>query len=229
MKYGLLFSFLAIAIAGVSLRTGSWSWLLLYPAFSFGLVGASYLLSKPEIFGKQPEGSRSTLALLLLLPYLAYVALVWCVVRLVSRESKADALTDDLILSRRLLANELPSEVASVVDLTCEFTEPIAKWRGVSYLCFPMLDGSGASPEQLRTLAAKIIELPSPVLIHCAQGHGRTGLVAAAVLLDSGKAQTAEEAIEMIQSVRPGVELNRMQRSLLEEVDCKLQNEHCKV
>ncbi|TWU62021.1 tyrosine-protein phosphatase [Crateriforma conspicua] len=219
MKYGLLFSFLAIAIAGVAVRTGSWSWLLLHPAFSFGLVGASYLLSKPEIFGKQPDGSRSTLALLLLLPYLAYVAIVWYVVRLVSRESKADALTDDLILSRRLLAKELPSEVASVVDLTCEFTEPIAKRPGVSYLCFPMLDGLGASSERLRTLAAEIIELPSPVLIHCAQGHGRTGLVAAAVLLVSGKARTAEEAIAMIQSVRPGVELNRMQRSLLEQIE----------
>lgn len=219
MKYGLLLSFLAIAIAGVAVRTGSWSWMLLYPAFSFGMVGASYLLSKPEIFGKQPDGSRSTLALLLLLPYLAYVAIVWHVVRLVSRESKADALTDELMLSRRLLANELPSEVASVVDLTCEFTEPITEWPGVSYICFPMLDGSGASPTQLRTLAAEIIELPSPVLIHCAQGHGRTGLVAAAVLLVSGKAQTAEEAIAMIQSVRPGVELNRMQRSLLEQIE----------
>ena len=196
-----------------------WLWILLYPAFSFGLVEASYLLSKPEIFGKQPEGSRSTLALLLLLPYLAYVAIVWHVVRLVSRESKADALKDDLILSRRLLANELSGEVASVVDLTCEFTEPIAKWPDVAYLCFSMLDGSGASPEQLRTIAVNIIELPSPVLIHCVQRHGRTGLVAAAVWLASGKAQTAEEAIAMIQSVRPGVELNRMQRSLLEQIE----------
>ena len=105
------------------------------------------------------------------------------------------------------------------LDLTCEFTESIAKWPSVSYLGFPMLDGSGATAEQLRTLAAEITKMPSPVLIHCAQGHGRTGLVAAAVLLASGKAQTAEEAIAMIQSVRPGVELNRMQRSLLEKIE----------
>ncbi|QDV86042.1 hypothetical protein TBK1r_50590 [Stieleria magnilauensis] len=59
MKYSLLFSLLAVAIAGFAIRTGSWSWILLYPAFSFGMVGASYLLSMPGIFGKQPNGSRS--------------------------------------------------------------------------------------------------------------------------------------------------------------------------
>ncbi|MEM9365627.1 MAG: hypothetical protein AAGD07_06485 [Planctomycetota bacterium] len=89
----------------------------------------------------------------------------------------------------------------------------------MSYLCFPMVDGSGASPDKLRTLAAEIIELPSLVSIQCAQGHRRTGLVAAAGFLLSGKAQTDEEAIAMIQSVRSEVELNRMQRSLLEQIE----------
>jgi protein-tyrosine phosphatase len=55
-------------------------------------------------------------------------------------------------------------------------------------------------------------------LIHCAQGHGRTGLVASAVLLVSGKAQTAADAIAMVQSVRPGVDLNREQRFVLERL-----------
>ncbi|MEZ6090301.1 MAG: phosphatase [Pirellulaceae bacterium] len=216
MKYGLLFSFLAIAIAGVAVRTGSWSWLLLYPAISFGIVGASYLLSRPEIFGKHRDGSRSALASVLLLPYLVYVAIVWNVVRLVSRESKAVALTDDLILSRRLLANELPSKVASVVDLTCEFTEPIAKWPGVSYLCFPMLDGSGASPEQLRTLAAKIIELPSPVLIHCAQGLGRTRPEYCRRLASVWKSGNGRGGNRNDSSPFSWGRLNRIQRSLLE-------------
>ncbi|MEZ6101087.1 MAG: tyrosine-protein phosphatase [Pirellulaceae bacterium] len=172
----------------------------------------------PVYFGKQADGSRSKVAVLLLWPYLTYVAIVWHVVRLFSRESPTDTLTDKLILSRRLLARELPEDIASVVDLTCEFTEPIAQWPNVSYVCFPMLDGLGASPEQLRCLATKILNLPSPVLVHCAQGHGRTGLVAATVMLVSRKARTAEEAIVMIQSVRPGVELNRAQRSLLEKI-----------
>lgn len=81
-----------------------------------------------------------------------------------------------------------------------------------------MLDGSGVTAGELRGLAAEIDDMPKPVLIHCAQGHGRTGLVAAAVLLVSGEAKTAVDAIAMVKSVRPGVELNREQMSVLEKL-----------
>ena len=60
--------------------------------------------------------------------------------------------------------------------------------------------------------------MPKPVLIHCAQGHGRTGLVTAAVLIAFGGIQTAGDAIAMIQAVRPGVELNKAQRLILEQI-----------
>ncbi|WP_236696550.1 dual specificity protein phosphatase family protein [Rhodopirellula islandica] len=81
-----------------------------------------------------------------------------------------------------------------------------------------MLDGTGATAKELRELANEIQQMPKPVLIHCAQGHGRTGLVASAVLLVSGAAQTASDAIAMVQAVRPGIELNATQRSILEQV-----------
>ncbi|WP_261344144.1 protein-tyrosine phosphatase family protein [Stieleria neptunia] len=42
--------------------------------------------------------------------------------------------------------------------------------------------------------------------------------MAAAVLIVSGKAQTAADAIAMIQAVRPGVELNKAQRLILEQI-----------
>jgi len=60
--------------------------------------------------------------------------------------------------------------------------------------------------------------MPKPVLIHCALGHGRTGMVTAAVLVASGEAQTAADAIAMIQTVRPGVKLNKAQRLTLEQI-----------
>jgi hypothetical protein len=170
------------------------------------------------VFGKQFDGGRSRLGTLLVLPYALYVAAVWHLVRLLSREPKFNWLGEDLVLSRRLLGHELPENIASVVDLTCEFTEPNDRWKMQSYTCYPMLDGSGATPGELREIAVKINEMPKPVLIHCAQGHGRTGLVASAVLLVSGKAQTAADAIAMVQSVRPGVDLNREQRFVLERL-----------
>ena len=148
-----------------------------------------------------------------------YVSAVWHVVRLLSREPKTNMINDDIVLSRRLLGHELPEGIASVVDLTCQFTEPKDRWRLQSYLCHPMLDGTGSTSGEIRELADEIIKMPGPVLIHCAQGHGRTGLVAAAVLVVSGKASTAAEAIAMVQAVRPGVKLNIAQRLILEQIE----------
>ena len=218
MKYGFLFLLLAIAIGVTAFRGGPWAWLLFYPAFSFGVVAAAYLFSAPGVFGKRFDGRRSRLGTLLVLPYVLYVSAVWHVVRLLSREPKSNALNDELVLLRRLLEHELPEGIASVVDLTCEFTEPKDRWSLQSYLCHPMLDGTGSTSNEIRELADEIIKMPKPVLIHCAQGHGRTGLVAAAVLIVSGEAQTATDAIAMIQAVRPGVELNKAQRLILEQI-----------
>jgi len=218
MKYAFLFSILAVAIGMVAARHGPWTWPFFYPAISFGGVAAAYYFGTPALFGKQLDGRRSILGTLLLGPYMAFLAVVWHVMRRVSRESVTNALGDDLVLSRRLLGHELPEQVASVVDLTCEFTEPNTNWSIQSYLCYPMLDGSGPSSNEIRELATEILKMPKPVLIHCAQGHGRTGLVAAAVLLVSGEAETAGDAIAMVQAVRPGVELNSRQRAILEGV-----------
>ncbi|MGB7327629.1 MAG: tyrosine-protein phosphatase [Rubripirellula sp.] len=218
MKFGFLFMLLAIAIGVAGFRGGPWAWLLFYPAFSFGVVAAAYLFSAPGVFGKRFDGHRSRLGTLLVVPYVLYVSAVWHVVRWFSREPTTSVLNDDIVLSRRLLRHELPEGIASVVDLTCEFTEPKERLGLQSYLCYPMLDGTGSTADEIRELADEIIKMPKPVLIHCVQGHGRTGLVAAAVLIVSGEAQNAADAVAMIQAVRPGVELNKAQRMILEEI-----------
>lgn len=218
MKYGFLFLLLALAMSVAVVRGGPWAWLLFYPAVSFGVVAAAYLFSAPAVFGKRIDGQRSILGTLLVLPYVLYVGAVWHLIRVLSREPKLHWLSDDLAISRRLLHHELPEQIASVVDLTCEFTEPTHRWNLRSYTCYPMLDGSAVTVDELRGLAIEINDMPKPVLIHCAQGHGRTGMVAAAVLLVSRQAGTAAEAIAMVKSARPGVELNREQRSVLEKL-----------
>jgi len=60
-----------------------------------------------------------------------------------------------------------------------------------------------------------------PVYIHCAQGHGRTGTVAAAVLVEKGLAATPEGAIEMIEMLtraRPKLTLARNQHEFLRQI-----------
>ena len=200
-----------------ALQGGGWFSVLLYPALSFAIVAIGYLGAGPRVFGKRSNGKRSWFATLLLLPYLLFTLSAWHLVRIVSRERAVDQVTDDLLLSRRLLAEEVPSAVNSIVDLTCEFSEDTSV--SANYLCFPMLDASCPSAEELSKLAMKILDMPKPVLIHCAQGHGRTGLVAAAVLLASNQATTADEAIAMLQAVRPGIQLNAQQRKTLDKLN----------
>lgn len=219
MKYGICFTFLAVALLVKAIQGGVGYIALIYPAVTFAIVAIGYFGVGPRIFGKNLNGKRKWLSILMLLPYMLLTLMTWHLMRLVSRESATDQLSPDFILSRRLLSSEMPKSVKSVVDLTCELSEPRNNWQMERYLCFPILDASSPTPSELKALAIEILELPKPVLIHCAQGHGRTGLVAAAVLIVSGRATNATDAISMVQSARPGIELNRSQRSALESIN----------
>lgn len=212
VKYGIYFLLLAALMLSITIQFGGWYWIMIYPALSFAIVSIGYMGIGPRVFGKRPDGKRILVATFFLLPYLLFTLATWHLVRLVSREPAVNQVDADLYLSRRLLRRELPETVTSVVDLTCEFTAPTYECR---YFCFPVLDSSCPSAEELKDLAKRILELPKPVLIHCAQGHGRTGLVASAVLFESGKANSPEAALALVQAVRPGVELNAIQKQAL--------------
>lgn len=151
----------------------------------------------------------------ILLPYLLYLWGVWHIIRLLSREPAHNTLVDGVLIGRRLLAAELPAGTQTVVDLTSEFPEPSALRSVSNYVAAPMLDASVLPPESLADLASQIATAETPLYIHCAQGHGRTGLVAALFLLAHGDADTPDTAIEMIQSSRPLVGLNGVQRASL--------------
>jgi protein-tyrosine phosphatase len=102
-----------------------------------------------------------------------------------------------------------------VIDLTSEFSEPRAVRTGCAYLCLPTLDNAAPDPEVFREAVQKAAVWESPVYLHCALGHGRSALVAAAVLRKRGLADSPEEAFAQVQQARPGVRLNRGQWAFL--------------
>lgn len=59
MKYGVLFSSLALLLALYAFTYFGWLLLLLWPALSFGVVGLAYLTLGHRVFGKRPDGSMS--------------------------------------------------------------------------------------------------------------------------------------------------------------------------
>ena len=92
-----------------------------------------------------------------------------------------------------------------VIDLTAEF--PGRKKSGSHYLCLPNLDGvrlvNVDIPEQL--------DRNSRVLVHCAQGHGRSATYASQLYASLFPEVSAEEAYRIILSHRPGAGVSRDQ------------------
>ena len=57
---------------------------------------------------------------------------------------------------------------------------------------------------------------PGKTFVHCAQGYGRTGVFALAVLLKSGAVRTVSDGLGMLRGARPGITLNCVQRECVE-------------
>ncbi|MCZ6691571.1 MAG: tyrosine-protein phosphatase [Planctomycetota bacterium] len=216
MKYGFLFTFLGGLCGFYAARSPWLGWLLAWAGLSFTLVGLGYLSFGARVYGKRRDGTMAGVSRLALLPYLLFLTVIWRMARLVQREPPYHDLCDGVSIGRRLLAAEFPVKFTSVIDLTCEFPEPGRIREMEGYRCFPILDASAPADADLRDLLAELAEIEGALYIHCAEGHGRTGLVAASLLLERGLATGVEEAIRMVQERRPKVRLNREQTDALE-------------
>ncbi|MHC4876997.1 MAG: phosphatase domain-containing protein [Planctomycetota bacterium] len=217
MKYGLAFSLVAATLSYYAVRDGSWAFLLLWPALSSALVAVAYFVRLPAIFGKRRDGSMRPVNVALLLPYLLYLWGIWHIIRLISRESAVDFLEPDVFVGRRLLPHELAIHPKVIVDLTCEFPEPSAIRAAVKYISFPVLDASTPDTEAILNFAQTLSSQEHPIFIHCAQGHGRTALIASALLLARGLAKDTEDALSQVQAVRPLAQLNGLQSDVLRQ------------
>ena len=175
------------------------------------VLGLAYWLRRVTLLGKRPDGSIAWWSWLALLPLHLFIHVVWHLTRLCTRERSIDFVSERFIVGRRLSPTELPPVVELVVDLTAEFPEPSGIRQGRDYRLFPMLD---ASVPDIRALRDFIASLPDVITyVHCAQGHGRTGLFSIAYLVERGACATAAEALAVLTEARPGIVLNREQRA----------------
>lgn len=216
MKYSVLFLLVGLLLGTLACRNQGRSLLLLWPGVSFTLVGMAYGGLGARVFGKRPDGTLDPLRAGILLPYLAITWIVWRGLRWVRRGEDFGPLVEGVFIGRRLLAGEYPPGIASVVDLTCEFPEPKGVRDGRVYRSLPVLDASGTSLETLRNLVTEISRMRREVYIHCAEGHGRTAMVAVAFLLHSGAASSPEEAMDLVLQARPKARLSPAQRRVVE-------------
>src|SRR5262249_34959279 len=149
----------------------------------------------------------------LFLPLLLMTIVVWHLIRWISREPAFNVVDDGLTIGRRILSSECPGSFDNFVDLTAEFSEPAALRETQAYFSFPILDGSAPTASALFEAIQAL--KPGMTYVHCAQGHGRTGMFATALLMSLGKISTVDQALQCLLAARPGIRLSRQQLECL--------------
>jgi hypothetical protein len=222
MKYAVVFLIFGLTCAFYAFAVEPLFFKFLTAAFaiSFISVGLAYAFIGPHAFLKKPDGRLSVLSYVLYWPYLVINWLLLAAFRHGKRENAFDLIAPNVYLGCRLSprdeADITKLGIASVLDLTCEFSE-IQKLRSLPYLCIPLLDTTAPSVEQLEAGAKWIQEQSErgPVYVHCALGHGRSATFVAAYLLRSNQTQAVHEAIELIKRFRPRIGLHPPQIAIL--------------
>lgn len=88
-------------------------------------------------------------------------------------------------------------------------------------ISLPLIEDEGGQTASIKKVAEQIVadfDSGQSVYFHCQGGSGRTGTIAAAVLLEMGRANTVEDAIQQVQSVRDSVKVKPEFSNALKEL-----------
>jgi hypothetical protein len=235
VAYALISILLALALladllirgpapAAPSTHVAAVATLLACAAFTGSCYAWKWAGGEPEgLLDRAPPAARG-LSMALLGPYtLIAGVVVFCEHRL-SGERFADALTPDLWVGRVPWPWEGPRVrslgVRAVLNLCAEFGDLARLGRSpLGYARIPVFDATAPSAARLEEAVAWCearLRAGDPVLVHCAHGHGRSALVAAATLLTMGEADDPAQALEAVRRARPGVNLSDHQLRALE-------------
>jgi protein-tyrosine phosphatase/membrane-associated phospholipid phosphatase len=176
-----------------------------WAALSLSIVAGGYFGLFKDVTRKQ-SGRLPTSTRLMLAPWLLgqHLSLVYY-----RRQCRPwDEVVPNVWMGRRLNGREAAAAVAAgvtaVLDLTGEFSEA-EPFLAVPYLNLAVLDLTAPTQPQLRAAAGFISahRETGVVYVHCKIGYSRSAAVVGAWLLDAGIAQTPDEAVARMRTVRP--------------------------
>ena len=223
MRYALIFFLLGACLVGLAVQTSGWGWLWLWPACSTLLVALGYAGAGARVFGKQRHGGYPAWAWALHGPYMVTTLSIWHLLRWTVPENAADEVAPGIWVGRRPFESEIAPSIKWVIDLTAEFWVARRVKAGREYVCYPTLDAHVNSETTFADTARHVAGLSGNLYVHCAQGHGRSAALVAAVMIARGLAMDVEEAERRMVEARPGVGLKPVQRALVRKVTPMLQ------
>lgn len=212
IRYAIFFVLLCAICVYYGFASGKPAqWWLLWPALTCGVLAIAYGFVRPSLVcGKTESGRVSPLLLTLNLPWLAFTWIAWLLTVAISREPSVNPISGtNVSISRYPLFGVNLASFDRIFDLTSEF--PRAYSHSARYHCFPTLDGVALSDLN----ALPTVEANEKVLIHCAQGHGRSATFASLLLARNSAFSTPEVAHLAILEARPGARISRSQQRQL--------------
>ncbi len=224
MFIGSLYLLLGVAFCLAAVLIRGTGWILLWPGGSFCIVALAYYVRAPWVLGKSDRGQISALHYFALWPYFILCQTIWSILTTFRKEDPFNEISPGIVIGRRLLDREYPNHFDRVIDLTAEFTEPAVVRTSGDYHSFRILDASVPCAGRLLDFVHSLGELPGTTFIHCAVGHGRSGMFCAVLLLAKQRANTPDEALQMIYDRRPGVWLRKGQRRIVDQAAVLLNN-----
>lgn len=214
LKYAFFFALIAVLLAywgivraGHVFVTGAMIW----GGVSFATLSLAYGGKRPFwVMGRRFDARRTLFSNLLLLinfPFLLLCWSTWFLYVAISREEAVNRIGEtNLSVSRWPLFAVPLDSYDVIIDMTAEM--PKLYRTKNRYVLFPNLDGIPLSDWSL----PDEIDQNTKTLVHCAQGHGRSAIMAAFLLLKLRYVPSAEEAVALLKTSRPGIHLNPAQR-----------------
>ena len=222
MRFTLAFGFLGLILAGLAVRlarhaSAGWWWLVgaeTYLAICFLAIAAVYGLRKAGISVEDVRvpSAASLVLRVTLLPYLALGALTLYVGRWFDSDGLLNLVSPVLYIGRLPFPAERPglrdAGVQAVLNLCWEFPRLSGTDAdlGLETAHVPILDGAPPTDRQFQAAVQTVARWHAAgrcVLIHCAQGHGRTATITAAVLVELALVADVEQALSRVRATRP--------------------------
>lgn len=186
---------------------GMWLWLA-WLAAALVIVGVNYWALGPRGFAMSPRGRMHWSARWLLAPYRLAAWMnsrLWAYAQPPAHEVLPGIWLGRIPNSKQWIRAGQPV----IVSLCAELQTPAAaRMQKLSY-CLPCLDLIPLTPKQLRQAALKITcahhhahRSGKPLLVCCALGYSRSATALIAWLLNTQRSHSAQQAYELLHSVR---------------------------